>query len=150
MKKPLATLLFLLFIPLALHAQSDKITGVWLTGEGSSQVEIFKGSDGKFHGKIVWLEEPYEDGKPKKDKENPDRKLRERPLLGLNLLKGFSYNRGKKQWTGGTIYDPDNGKTYDCYAWFENGDSNTLFLKGYVMGMKWLGRSTTWTRDSKR
>ena len=149
MKKLLFTL-FATLLPLALTAQASKITGTWLTEEGTSQVEIFKGSDGQYHGKIIWLDEPNENGKPKKDKENPNKNLRNRPLLGLNLVKGFSYNRGKKQWTGGTIYDPDNGKTYDCYAWFEDGNYNTLYLKGYVLGMKWLGRSTTWKRDQKK
>ncbi len=47
---------------------------------------------------------------------------------------------------GGSIYDPKNGKTYDCYAWFEDGDFNNLYIKGYVAGIKALGRKTIWTK----
>ncbi len=150
MKKHLLSSVIMLVLPLFLYAQADRITGIWLTEEGTSQVEIYKGSDGKYHGKIVWLEEPYENGKPKVDDENPDPKLAKRPVMGLPLLKNFKYSSKKKQWVDGVIYDPDNGKTYDCYAWFENGNYNKLYLKGYVMGIRMLGRSTVWKREKKR
>lgn len=146
MKKHLFTFALLLLIPVFMQAQATKILGTWYTEEGTSTVDIYKGTDGKFHGKISWLDEPNENGKPKVDDENPDPKLRSRPIMGLNILKSFKYNSSKKQWVDGSIYDPDNGKTYDCYAWFENGDYDKLYLKGYVLGMKFVGRSTTWKR----
>jgi len=148
MKKQLLSLTLFLFIPLFIYAQSDDILGIWLTEEGNSQVEIMKNSDGRYFGKIIWLEEPLEDGKPKVDDENPDPVLQSRPLLGLQLVDNFRYSSKKESWQQGLIYDPDNGKTYDCFAWFENGNNNTLYIKGYVMGIKALGRSTTWTRES--
>jgi hypothetical protein len=30
--------------------------------------------------------------------------------------------------------------------WFEDNTHNTLYLKGYILGMKWLGRKETWER----
>jgi len=150
MKKLLLPVTLLLFLPLFLYAQPDRIVGIWLTEEGTSQVEIYESPDGKFHGKIVWLDEPMENGKPKVDDENPDPKLAKRPIMGLPLVKNFKYSSKKKQWVNGSIYDPDNGKTYDCFAWFEKGDYNTLYLKGYVMGIRALGRSTVWKREKKR
>ena len=129
-----------------LYAQADKILGTWITEKGTSSVEIYKGSDGKYHGKINWLEEPNENGKPKVDDENPDPKLANRPIMGLPLVKNFKYSSKKKRWLEGSIYDPDNGKTYDCFAWFEDGNYNKLYLKGYVAGIKALGRKTTWKR----
>ncbi len=42
--------------------------------------------------------------------------------------------------------DPKSGKTYDCYGWLENDD--LLKLKGFVAGMRWLGRSSEWYRTS--
>jgi uncharacterized protein (DUF2147 family) len=143
---------FLAFLILALtysSAQSDKVVGFWLTAKGTSQVEIYKGSDGKYYGKISWLEEPNEDGKPKVDSENPDPTLQKRPILGLPLLQGFSYDKKDREWEGGTIYDPDNGKTYDCYMWFDS-DNSILQIKGFVMGMRFLGRTTTWKREADR
>jgi uncharacterized protein (DUF2147 family) len=146
MKKHLFSAIVILFIPLFLSAQANKIVGTWITAKGTSTVDIYKGSDGRFHGKISWLEEPNEDGKPKMDKENPNTRLKKRPIMGLPLVKGFKYSSKKKQWLEGSIYDPDNGKTYDCFAWFENGNYNKLYLKGYVAGIKALGRKTQWKR----
>lgn len=146
MKKYLFTAIMMLFIPLLLHAQADRIIGTWYTEKGTSTVEVYKDSDGKYHGKINWLEEPLEDGKPKVDSENSDPKLAKRPIMGLQILNGFRYNSGKKQWVDGTIYDPDNGKTYDCYAWFEDGNYSKLHIKGYVLGIRALGRSTEWKK----
>jgi uncharacterized protein (DUF2147 family) len=87
-------------------------------------------------------------GEPEKDFNNPDTKLRSKSRLGLQILSGLKYNAADKQWQNGSIYDPDNGKTYDCFAWFDK-DPNVLNLKGYVAGIKWLGRSTAWTRVTK-
>ena len=136
----------ILFVPLFLQAQASRIEGTWYNDEKTSTIEITKGTDGRYAGKITWLDEPLENGKPKVDDENPDPKLAKRPLMGLPLVKNFSYDSRKKQWQEGRIYDPKNGKTYDCYAWFEDGNYNKLYLKGYVAGIKALGRKTIWTR----
>ncbi|HQN52720.1 MAG TPA: DUF2147 domain-containing protein, partial [Phenylobacterium sp.] len=42
---------------------------------------------------------------------NPDPKLRDRPVVGLTLIKDFRQaTQGK--WVDGKIYDPQTGKTY--------------------------------------
>lgn len=146
MKKYLFTSLVILFIPLFLHAQASRIEGTWYNDEKTSTITIKKASNGKYEGKITWLEEPLENGKPKIDDENPDPKLAKRPIMGLTIVRNFKYDAGKKQWVSGRIYDPDNGKTYDCFAWFENSNYNKLYLKGYVAGIRALGRKTIWTR----
>jgi uncharacterized protein (DUF2147 family) len=147
-------LLFLLaFVLLGLNAYSqdaDKVRGYWLTEKGTSQIWIYRAKNGDYYGKIVWLEEPNENGAPKKDKENPDEKLRDKTLLDLLILKGFEFDEKDKEWENGTIYDPENGKTYDCYMWFEDGNYNELKIKGFVMGMRFMGRETTWTRESSK
>ena len=130
MKKHLFTLLAILFVPLFLYAQADKILGTWYNDDKTSAIQIAKESDGKFDGKIVWLDEPNENGKPKIDDDNPDPKLATRPIMGLKIVNDFRYSTKKKIWENATIYDPKNGKTYDCFAWFENGDFNTTVSKG--------------------
>ena len=49
-------------------------------------------------------------GIPMTDVHNPNPQLRTRPILGLPVLSGFSWNG--QQWTGGQIYDPATGRTY--------------------------------------
>lgn len=144
MKKLMLLLVLALIAKYNADAQSDDIIGVWLTIEGKSQIRTFKATNGKYYGKIVWMR----DDPQKKDTNNPDLSLRDRPLMELMILNGFSYNNNKNQWEGGTIYDPDNGKTYDCFMWLED-DKQTLQLKGYVLGMKFIGRTTTWTREEE-
>ena len=122
--------------------ESDKIVGVWETGSGKARVKISKYGD-KFGGKIVWLKEPtYPDGTKKVDKNNPDETKRATPLLGYNNLLGFSY-KGKSEYDGGTIYDPENGNVYNCNISLK--DDNTLEVRGYI-GVSLFGRTDTWKR----
>ena len=146
MKKYLFTAITLLFVPLFLYAQANKIEGTWFNEDKTSTIEVTKGADGKYTGAVNWLEEPNEDGKPKVDDENPDPKLATRPIMGLTIVKGFVYDSKKERWVEGSIYDPKNGKTYDCFAWFEDGDFDKLYIKGYVAGIKALGRKTIWEK----
>jgi uncharacterized protein (DUF2147 family) len=81
---------------------------------------------------------------PKKDNENPDAKLRSRVIQGTTILNGLKYDAEDKEWAGGTIYDTKSGNTYDCYAYLQK--DGTLYFKGYLLGMRFIGRSTTWTR----
>ena len=55
-------------------------------------MEVTKDSKGLYNGKVNWLEEPNEDGKPKVDTENGDPELAKRPIMGLPLLSGFKYD----------------------------------------------------------
>lgn len=146
MKKLLFISIAILFVPLFLYSQASKIESTWYNGEKTSTIDVTKGSDGKYSGAISWLETPNENGKAKIDDQNPDAKLAKKPLLGLVILKNFKYDSSKKQYVDGRIYDPENGKTYDCYAWFEDGNYSKLYIKGYVAGIKALGRKTTWTK----
>jgi uncharacterized protein (DUF2147 family) len=145
MKKLLFTAIVILFVPVFLYAQASRIEGTWYNDDKTSKITIKKEINGKYEGKITWLDEPNENGKPKVDDENPDPKLQNRPIMGLTIVENFRYDSHKKQWVGGRIYDPKNGKTYDCFAWFEEGDYSKLYLKGYVAGIKALGRKTIWT-----
>lgn len=150
----LALLAALALAPPALAASAPgagAILGTWRTepGEqgGRAHVEITRQGD-RFVGTIVRLEEPdfpaghARAGQPKVDLENPDPKLRERPIVGLRILAGFTWD-GEGEWTGGTIYDPANGKTYKAKMRLENRD--TLDVRGYV-GVPLFGRTTTWKR----
>lgn len=142
----------MLFTTANAQSKADKIVGYYLTfddetGAEKSQVQIVKNSNGKYYGKIVWLKEPLKNGKPKVDDKNPDPKLQNRPIIGLDLLKGFSYDAGSNEWNDGTIYNPTSGKTYNCYINFES--ANKIKIRGYI-GAAWmgLGKTAYWTKEA--
>lgn len=142
-------LLFILSITgLAGIAQdADKITGIWWNDEKTSKIKVEK-KDGKYIGTIIYIiPERYVDGTPPKDDKNPDASLKNRSLIGLQILSGFEYDAKKKEWKNGKIYDPKSGNTYDCYSWLENND--LLKLKGFVAGIRLLGRTSEWYRTDK-
>lgn len=119
----------------------DDILGMWLNSNGNGHIQIYKEGD-KYFGKIQWLKEPNgPKGNPKLDVNNPDEKLRTKPILGLVILNNFKFDDG--EWTGGRVYDPQNGKDYKCNIKLK--DPNTLNVRGYV-GFSMLGRTEVWTR----
>jgi uncharacterized protein (DUF2147 family) len=139
MKHVLFLCLFV-FLGNTLLAQTDAIERIWYNQEKTAKIQIYKAKDNKFYGKIVWLKEPNENGKPKVDDDNPDPKKRNQPLMGLMVLKGFIKD-GSKTYEDGSIYDPKNGKTYSCKI-THNG--NSLDVRGY-MGISLIGRTAKWT-----
>ena len=149
MKKKIVCTLIAFLAVSALFAQKDQVVGYWLTEEGQSQVHIFEKNNGKMYGKIVWLEEPLnEDGSPKRDIENMDEEKQHRKILGMTILKDFEYDQADEKWENGKIYDPESGKTYDCYMWFD-GNNKVLNVKGYI-GLSVIGRKTEWTRETEK
>ncbi|WP_297094368.1 DUF2147 domain-containing protein [uncultured Draconibacterium sp.] len=145
--KKLIILFFLGVYALTSVAQeADKIVGIWWNDEKTTKIEVEK-KDGKYIGTIVYMiPEKYENGAPPKDDENPDPALRDRSVVGIQILNGFEYDAKKEEWKNGTIYDPKSGKTYDCYSWMEGDD--LLKLKGFVAGIRMLGRSSEWYRTT--
>lgn len=124
--------------------KADDILGTWLNEEATGKVQLYKEGD-QYFGKLVWLRNPNDSitGKPRTDSKNPDAKQQSVPLIGLVNLKNFVFD-GKDEWSGGTIYDPKNGKTYKCFIRFES--ANKLKIRGFV-GVSMLGRNTYWTRS---
>lgn len=142
--KALLSTFFFLSIVFGVQAQNqaDYVLGFWLTDDGRAKIEIYK-EEGKYSGKIVWIKEALDKNvNPPLDYKNPDPELRKQSILGINLVKGFFFD-GEK-WVDGEIYDPDNGKTYDCNMKLKR---NKLEVRGYV-GIPMFGRTVVWTRTS--
>ena len=138
MKKVLA-ILFMFFAAHLTYGQ-DITKGLWFNEEKDGKIQFYE-QNGKLFGKIVWLKEPQEDGKDKMDKNNPDVKLRSKPLNGLVFLTGFE--KDGKNWKGGKIYDPKSGKTYSStIKW--SGDRK-LDVRGFI-GVSLIGRTSHFTR----
>ncbi len=123
--------------------KSDQIIGVWMTAEQESKIEIYKKGN-QYYGKIVWIEDELgPDGKKRLDVNNPDEHKRNRPLVGLTIVKNLEWDAEEREWNEGEVYDPESGSTYSVFARLQTKDE--LYLKGYI-GFSLLGRSTVWKR----
>lgn len=88
-------------------AKPASINGRWLTEEKDSIITISQ-CGATVCGKIekILIKTPDDN---QKDVNNPNAKLRSRPVLGLPVLLNFEPDKTK--WRG-KAYDPKNGKTY--------------------------------------
>lgn len=113
-------------------------TGLWQTPVHGGQVEISKCGT-NLCGRIVASNNLNADP-DLKDVNNSNASLRSRRIKGLAILTGFT--GGPEQWTGGTVYNTEDGKTYSGSITLV-GD-NTLKLTGCVVAP--LCKTQTWTR----
>ena len=63
-----------------------------------------------------------------------------KPIIGLVVIENIK--KDGNEFNGGTVLDPDNGKTYKCYLKLKN---NKLEVRGYI-GFSLLGRTQYWVR----
>jgi len=116
--------------------------GLWYAEGGAAQVAIAP-CGGELCGRVVWLRSPLDEaGCDLRDRNNPDPTLRDRKLMGLDILHGLK-PRHDGTWISGSIYDPGTGHTYTCHLALDGDDR--LRLRGYL-GIPLLGRTTTWIR----
>jgi uncharacterized protein (DUF2147 family) len=139
----LATLT-MLFATSAL-AQEPSVVGRWTTIDDETKkpksvIAIYE-EGGKLFGKIEKLfREPNEEQNPVCDK--CEGALKNQPIIGMVILRGLE--KDDDEWSGGTILDPNNGKTYKCKIAVEGGGKK-LKVRGYI-GMALLGRTQYWVR----
>ena len=67
-----------------------------------------------------------------------------RVLRNERIMSGF--RRDGARYEGGSIVDPKSGRTYSAVMNLVDGNSDRLYLRGYI-GVKALGRSQTWRRQ---
>jgi uncharacterized protein (DUF2147 family) len=132
MKKYLLLLILYLLAVITGFAQSNNlpntINGIYWSPKKDAKIEIYEKA-GHYFGKTIWM------AIPGKDKKNPKQVLRNRELLGLDLLTDFAFDNGA--YSGGEVYDPESGKTYDCIMTLKAGQ---LKVRGYV-GISLFGRT---------
>ncbi len=104
---------------------SHNVFGVFVTPDGNSHIEISDCGDGSPCGRIVWIDPAsLPEGK------TPDTAAGRtgEPLMGMQLIEGFE--RRRKDWRGGSIYDPENDKMYS--ARLKRLSESELQLKGCI------------------
>jgi uncharacterized protein (DUF2147 family) len=102
---------------------------------------MFLAADGKYYGKIVWMRDGFANGKPLMDIKNPDKSKRNQPYLGLHIVTGLQ-KKSETEFVNGKVYDPTKGNYYNCKMTVN--DNGNLELRGYILGMPFLGRTTIW------
>jgi len=130
----------------AFAADMNSPVGLWKniddkTGKPKALIRISE-SNGIYQGKIEKLFRPADqDQNPKCEKcEGADKG---QPLIGLVIIKDIK--KSDAEYSGGTIMDPEDGKTYKSRMKLADGGKK-LDVRGYI-GTPLFGRSQTWVRE---
>jgi uncharacterized protein (DUF2147 family) len=109
------------------------------TKELKSEVVITE-KDGVLTGRIEKLLRKGADPNRRCTACTDDRK--DQPMVGLEIIRGVRKVEGKDVWEGGTILDPESGKTYNVRLTPVEGGAK-LEVRGSVL---FIGRTQTWVR----
>jgi len=117
---------FLLSV-LAAAALPDAVVGRWQTPTRHGVVDIVACGP-SICGRLVDSDGLRADPRLR-DTKNKDAAKQDRPLKGLQILQGVGYRDGS--WAGGTIYNAEDGGTYQATLTLANRD--TLKVKGCIV-----------------
>lgn len=105
---------------------AQPIEGRWMTAEKDAVITI-DDCGSSLCGKITRFLVPPPQGADQRDVNNSNASLRNRKLLGMPVLTGFS--KDDDVWRG-QIYDPKSGKTYRSIV--RRKSANQLEVKGCI------------------
>lgn len=130
---------------IALAAESSPV-GAWKTiddqtGQVRAIVRIAE-VNGEYQGQIENIfPQPGEDPSPRCEACSGAR--RDRPLLGMVIIENI--RKRDREYSGGTILDPETGTTYRCSLALADA-GRKLLVRGFV-GFSLFGRTQTWLRN---
>jgi uncharacterized protein (DUF2147 family) len=117
--------------------------GLWKTIDDETKQEKslvrIVDSGGVLSGKIEKLLDPAKQDS-KCDKCEGARK--DQPVLGMAIIDGVKKHADEPYWDGGTILDPNNGKTYKVRLTPKDG-GKTMEVRGFIA---FFFRNQTWQR----
>ena len=113
MYKAVAAIIFVAFSVPAWAQMTPE--GLWRniddqTGEAKGEIRIRDAGNGSLVG--VLEKRLTKDAKPEDLCKECSDDRKDKPLLGLELIRGAKKTEGKEVWEGGKILDPENGRTY--------------------------------------
>lgn len=125
------------------NGNADAIVGKWKSSSFDYNIELYK-SESEYEGKIIDIKKiSLTKNKPLLDKLNPQRSLRNQPIIGMTNVTGFEYNQYDGIWEDGVFYNPGTGQTIKCTISMK--DNNTLEVVGFL-GFALTEVSMTWKR----
>ncbi len=117
--------------------------GLWKTIDDETKTEKslvrITESGGVLTGKIEKILNPAKQDS-KCDKCSDARK--DKPVLGMTIVEGVKKNADEAYWDGGTILDPNDGKSYKVRMTPKDG-GKTLEVRGFIA---FFYRNQTWIR----
>ncbi|WDF54640.1 DUF2147 domain-containing protein [Mucilaginibacter sp. KACC 22063] len=123
----------------------DQICGKWISEQKNFIVQVYKDGD-NFKASVVWFDDSDDPSKPMEtrvDDKNPDKSLRSRRLIGMNVLRDLTYHADTNSWEDGIIYDAKNGREWNSSAQILK--DGTLKVTGY-WHFKFIGKSIKFNR----
>ena len=145
--KNLILIFYFCFLNASAQSKADHVLGKWLATDHSVAVEVYR-SKGEYKAKVIWFDQRRGSGKPmhtRTDYANPDPKLRDRKIIGMQILEGLVYNSKEHLWEHGKIYDASSGRLWDSSAHItENG---LLKVRGYWR-LKWIGKTMNFKKTN--
>ena len=124
-------------VALQLRDRHDK------SGSPKAIIEIRKESNNTYTGKIVKIT-PRPGYTPKETCVNCPTPYTNKPILGMDIIKGLKHVDGTNNYEKGRVIDPLSGKLYDAKMKL-NATGKRLSLRAYI-GVSALGRNQTWLR----
>ncbi|MEO6546703.1 MAG: DUF2147 domain-containing protein [Ferruginibacter sp.] len=115
----------------AVNINADAIVGKWMSLENNLEVEVFR-SGREYKAKVVWFDDSDDKSQPmhlRRDTKNPNKALRSRKIIGMEIMHGLIFNAGDEEWQDGTIYDSRTGKNWNVKAWINK--TGKLKVRGY-------------------
>lgn len=137
--------LVVLLLASTAFASEAGVVGRWTTIDDETgkpkSVIVISEENGKLVGTIEKLYRgPDEEQDPVCDKCSGD--LANKKIIGMTILRDLK--KDGDEWSGGTILDPKNGKTYSCKVALDDGGKK-LKVRGFL-GISLLGRTQYWVR----
>jgi len=125
----LAGVFLLASLPGHVAGQASPI-GTWLTtddqtGEAKSHIQLYAVGD-RIYGKIVHVLRPSLNH----NCEQCEGARKNQPILGMVIIEDMRLSDG--YWKGGRVLYPKQGKWYNLKFWLQEGDANTLAVRGNV------------------
>lgn len=127
-------------VSVSAQRKADEIVGNFLTPESDGVMQFYK-TGATYAAKLIWGKD-----KDRLDFNNPDKTLRNQKVIGMVLATGFVFD-GKDTWKNGRIYDPNEGKTYDCKITLD--ERGNMKLRGFI-GVSLLGRTAYMVRMEEK
>ena len=122
---------------------NDTPVGLWksIDDDGKTEKTLVRIADsgGTLSGKIEKIFDPAKQGAVC---EKCSGARKDQPVLGMTIIEGVKKNADEPYWDGGTITDPNNGKSYKLRLTPKDG-GKSLEVRGFIGPFY---RNQTWQR----